>query len=152
MRHYRATNKITNEVVEYDAEAAQAEHLGADWFLELMIQAADPVGNPEPDPPPPYTGPWTITRLAFINRFTDAEWIAFDLTALDNPTGTPTERQQKSAMRLFMKKVELAQFIDLSRTDTRTGVQTLEAVGILGAGRALEMLDTPPTYLEVWNA
>jgi hypothetical protein len=147
MRHYRATNKTTDEVVEYDAVLPLPEHLGPDWRLEDVVAA---VAGPDPLPPV-YDGPWTITRLAFINRFTDAEWIAFDLTALDNPTGTPTERQQKSAMRLFMKKVELAQFIDLSRADTRTGVQTLEAVGILGSGRAAAIIDTPPAKMEVWN-
>jgi hypothetical protein len=92
-----------------------------------------------------------ITRLAFINRFTDAEWVAFDMVAIDNPSGQPAERQQRSAMRLFIKKVELAQYIDLNRPDTRAGVQALEAGGLLGAGRAAEILDTPVQAHEAWS-
>ena len=38
-----------------------------------------------------------------------------------------------------------ATFIDLSRADTRAGVQMLETAGLLAAGRALEILDAPVT-------
>ena len=39
--------------------------------------------------------------------------------------------------------INAAEWIDLERADTRSGVQTLEAVGLIGVGRALEILDAP---------
>ena len=41
-----------------------------------------------------------------------------------------------------MNKVNAATFIDLARPDTRSGVQALEAGGVLAAGRAAEILDS----------
>ena len=38
-----------------------------------------------------------------------------------------------------------ANFIDLANVDTRTGVQALETLGLLDAGRAAIILDTPVT-------
>lgn len=46
-------------------------------------------------------------------------------------------------MRRYMQKVNAAKFIDLDRDDTRAGVQALEAAGVVGAGRAAEILDAP---------
>lgn len=81
-------------------------------------------------------GPRNVTRLAFISRFTDAEWIAFDLASAGD---TP----QAAAMRLFIEKVRIASFIDLNRADTRAGVHALEAATLIGLGRAVEILDAP---------
>ena len=77
-----------------------------------------------------------VTQLAFISRFTDAEAIAIDLASIGATT-------QAAAMRRFQKKVDAATFIDLDRSDTRGGVQTLEAAGLLAVGRAAEILDGP---------
>lgn len=75
-----------------------------------------------------------ITRLAFLNRFTDEEAIKFDLASI----GATLEA---ASMRRFMQKVNAATNIDLNFADTRAGVQSLEAAGILAAGRASEILD-----------
>lgn len=77
-----------------------------------------------------------VTRLAFLNRFSDAEAIAIDL-ASQGATA------QAAAMRRYQSKVSAATYIDLSRPDTRSGVQALEAAGLLAAGRATEILDAP---------
>ena len=77
-----------------------------------------------------------ITRLAFLDRITDAEAIAIDLARQGATV-------QAAAMRRYMSKVEAATFIDLDRPDTRAGVQALEAAGLLIEGRALEILDAP---------
>lgn len=76
-----------------------------------------------------------ITHLAFISRFTDAEAIAIDLASM----GASVEA---AAVRRYLAKVGAAKFIDLDFPDTRAGVAALEAGGLLGAGRAAEILDT----------
>lgn len=84
-----------------------------------------------------------ITRLAFRNRFTQAEKVALELASLDNPAATLAQRQQAAGLRVNLKDQENATFIDLGRPDTRAGVQQLQAAGLIGAGRAEVILDTP---------
>lgn len=82
-----------------------------------------------------------ITKLAFISRFTDSEAVAIDLASI----GTTV---QAAGMRRYMSKVNAATFVDLSHSDTRNGVQALESAGLLAAGRALAILDTPISDVE----
>ena len=84
-----------------------------------------------------------ITRLAFRNRFTQAEKVALELASLDNPATTMAQRQQAAAIRVYLADVAASAFVDLKRADTRAGVQSLEAAGLLAAGRALQILDAP---------
>jgi hypothetical protein len=77
-----------------------------------------------------------VTRLAFLSRFTDSEAITLDLAS----QGATVEA---ATMRRYLSKVNAATYIDLDRGDTRAGVIALEGAGILGAGRALEILDAP---------
>ena len=84
-----------------------------------------------------------ITKLAFRNRFTKAEKAGIEFAALDDPTAPIAQRQQAAALRADLKDQEQAAFIDLDDQDTRTGVITLEAVGLIAAGRAVEILDAP---------
>ena len=86
---------------------------------------------------------WCITRLAFRNRFTQAEKVALELAALDDPAATLAQRQQAAAVRVYLSDVAAAAHIDLGRADTRAGVQALEAAGLLAPGRALQVLDAP---------
>ena len=83
-----------------------------------------------------------ITRLAFRSRFTQPEKIALEMAALDDPTAAMSARQQAAALRAYMADVGAATFIDLQRPDTRAGVQMLERVGLLQAGRALTILES----------
>lgn len=83
-----------------------------------------------------------ITRLAFLSRFTDAEAVAIDLASIGATV-------QAATMRRYMSKVNAANFIDLSREDTRAGVIALESGGVLAAGRAVEILDAPLQEHEV---
>jgi hypothetical protein len=84
-----------------------------------------------------------ITRLAFRNRFSQAEKVTLELAALDDPAATMTQRQQAAAIRVHLADVAASTFVDLGRDDTRAGVQALEAGGLIGVGRALEILDAP---------
>lgn len=90
---------------------------------------------------PPASATRHITRLAFRNRFTQAEKIALELAALDNPSGTPEQRQQAAAIRVSLADTAAATFIDLDRPDTRSGVVMLETAGLLAASRATAILD-----------
>jgi hypothetical protein len=89
-----------------------------------------------------------ITVLAFRNRFTVNEKIATELAAIDNPAAAANVRQFAAAIRVMLRDTESANFIDLSRADTRAGVQMLEQYGIIGVGRASQIMDTPPSALE----
>ena len=82
-----------------------------------------------------------ISRLAFLNRFTDAEAIAIDLASQGTTVGAAT-------IRRYLSKVNAASYIDLSNPDTRASVQSLETQGLLASGRALEILDSPVQQVE----
>lgn len=84
-----------------------------------------------------------ITRLAFRNRFSQAEKVMLELAALDDPTAPMPQRQQSAAIRVYLADVAASAFVDLGRADTRAGVQSLEAAGLLAPGRALQILDAP---------
>ena len=84
-----------------------------------------------------------VTRLAFRNRFTSAEKVAIEFACLDDPAAPMPQRLQSAALRANQADLAAATFVDLSREDTRAGVQMLEAAGLLTEGRALEILDAP---------
>jgi hypothetical protein len=138
MPTYVVTRKSDGTEVNRYTAAAPIEWAG--WEFATHEHAALPE---EPAPAPPPAPPVRITRLAFLNRFTDAEAIQFDLASMGaNP--------QAAAMRRYMQKVNAAEFIDLQRTDTRAGVLAL-AGSLLTAERAAAILDTPPEPHEVFN-
>ena len=89
-----------------------------------------------------------VTRLAFRNRFTQAEKVMLELAALDDPTAPITQRQQAAALRVYLADVAASSFVDLADPDTRAGVQALEAGGLLAAGRAMVILSAPVTPSE----
>ena len=70
-----------------------------------------------------------ITRLAFLNRFTDDEAIQLDLASQGSTVEAAT-------IRRYLSKVNAATFIDLGREDTVEAVTGLEAAGLLEPGRA----------------
>lgn len=84
-----------------------------------------------------------VTRLAFRNRFTQPELVTLEIAALDDPSAPMPARQGAASIRVMMRLVDTATFIDLDRADTRAGVMQLEAGGLLSEGRALEILDAP---------
>jgi hypothetical protein len=118
--------------------------VGWEWDGTSIVTppAPEPVIMPMPEPSR------LVTRLAFRNRFTLAEKMALELAGLDNPASTIAERTNAAALRINQADLAAATFVDLAREDTRNGVLSLETVGLLDAGRALEILDTPVTELE----
>mgnify|MGYP000845411939 CR=1 FL=1 len=145
MKHYRITEVATGNVV-YDYN--HDEMLWFDSWPEGEYAQEEIVDTP---PPQEYSGSWHITKLAFRNRFSQAEKVAIEIAALDNPAATMPQRAQAAALRASQQDVAVATFIDLTRADTRAGVQALEAAGLLAAGRAAVILDTPPTEAELFQ-
>lgn len=90
-----------------------------------------------------------ITPLAFINRFTQAEQVAIDLASMDDPAATMQQRQLSATLRVYLRNINVASYVDLDREDTQTGVRNLETAGIIGVGRADAVLLAPVTLVEV---
>lgn len=96
-----------------------------------------------PPPPPPAPALRRVTKLAFRNRFTKTEKVGIEFAALDDPSAPMSQRQKAAALRADLKDQEQATFIDLDDPDTRSGVLTLETLGLIAPGRATEILDAP---------
>ena len=124
-----------------DTPAERALGVGMGWRWDGAAFIAPPPGQ-APTPSPADVAR-RITKLAFRNRFTKAEKAGIEFAALDDPTAPIAQRQQAAALRADLKDQEQATFIDLDDEDTRTGVLTLEAAGLIAAGRAVEILDAP---------
>jgi hypothetical protein len=103
---------------------------------------------PEPAPPPPPPEDRRITLLAFRNRFTQNEKVGLEIAALDVPTAPMAQRAMAASLRASMKDQEVALWIDLTRPETRVGVQQLEGAGLIAPGRAAAILDGPITEIE----
>ena len=89
-----------------------------------------------PAEPAPTPTTRNVSNKAFLSRFTDDEAIDIDLASIG-------ATREAATVRRYLSKVNAAQHIDLAEDETRTGVQTLEAAGLLKPGRALVILDTP---------
>ena len=109
----------------YDLEVLGKRHdLASGAFVEIP---------PEPVPEPTARN---VSNKAFLSRFTDDEAIDIDLASIG-------ATREAATVRRYLSKVNAAQHIDLAEDETRTGVQALEAAGLLKPGRALVILDTP---------
>ena len=137
---------IKNNVVENAILADSVERAQQFYPDHLVMEQPDGVGpgfifDPsinEFSPPEPVVVPEDrrITRLAFLNRFTDEEAIAIDLASQGATV-------QAAYMRRYQARVQAATFIDLDDPDTRNGVIALEDGGLLADGRADEILNAP---------
>lgn len=145
-KYAQIVNQLVHGIYEYEVLPEFAPNI-------VMIEL--PEGSPvqpgwlydgeeftEPQLIPDVSPTTKVTRLAFLSRFTDEEAVALDLASI----GTTVEA---ATLRRYLSKVNAANFIDLSRDDTRAGVLALEQIGILGGGRALEILDAPVQPHEV---
>lgn len=111
---------------------------------EFMLQNFEPGTYRAVDVPEPPAAPEQkrITRLAFLNRFTDAEAIALDIAQ----QGTSI---LAASLRRFQQKVNAATYIDLALEETVAGVGALEQMGILAVGRADQILNAPVQQNEI---
>lgn len=75
------------------------------------------------------SSPNVLTRLAFRNRFTMEEKVAIEIAKETDPM-----------IRVFLDDLMAAEEIDLTNHDLITGVNYLEQLGLIVAGRAAEIL------------
>ena len=109
-------------------------------FVEKHYPGAQLVPEPEAVEPEPAASK-RITQLAFLDRFSEAEGIAIDLASI----GATVEA---AGMRRWLKRVDAATFIDLADPRTVAGLQMLEVIGLIGPGRAAEILNAPIQQVE----
>lgn len=119
---YVVTNKATGDEVTRYAASAPVE--GAFPFADFTH--AEFPDDAEPVIAPPLG---QISKLAYMDRFTDAELAGIYAASHVSP-----------AVEVWLEKFKLAEFIDLSDPRTLAGLQALEANDLIGTGRALEIL------------
>lgn len=130
----------THADLEPSAQRVQVDGLRSD----LLGQIYDPdQGRFEAPPAPPAPVFTRLTKLGFRSRFAQAEKTAIELASLDDPSATLAQRQQAADIRVYLADMAAATYIDPQHPETRAGVQALEAAGLIGAGRALQILDAP---------
>ena len=130
MPNFRATNRQTGEVVEYVQTLPDQEHLTDDRRLEEVSEA--------------YVAPPVDTRMFGGRRqLTKLEFVAL---LGDDFTTILSAAKQSADVEAFVMMVTLATpdangyAVDLD--DPRmAALHQLEAVGVLGAGRAQEILN-----------
>lgn len=71
----------------------------------------------------------TVSRVAFLQRFTAEERVAIRTAAQSSP-----------AIEDYLELLNASQEVDVTHAVTVAGVQQLEAAGLLAAGRAAEIL------------
>lgn len=85
--------------------------------------------NPAYVPPAQPDAGKQLSQIDFLARFSDEELAILYTAAKTNV-----------AIEIMMDKFRVAQFIDTADPRTRSGVQALETGGIIGPGRAAEIL------------
>lgn len=124
---------MIHQIAYWDREAGEQRVRDAtpEEVAEIDARASDPA------PPTPRH----ITEFAFRNRFTTAEKLAIEMASLDDPTNDIVQRQHAAVLRVYLADLRAAAFIDLDMPTTRAGVQDIEVMGIIGGGRAAQILD-----------
>lgn len=122
-------------------QVAPAQSIDDPDYMEYVTWVAQ--GNVPTEVSVPIMESRRITKLAFRNRFTVAEKITLELASIDDINAPAQTRQLSAALRVYMKDLETASFVDLERSDTQAGVLQLATVGLLTAERANSILNDP---------
>lgn len=102
-----------------------------------------------PPAPPPQSLGSKITRLALRERIGQPALVAIELASVHNPAANQQAQAFAAQLRVLTENVRIATFIDLSRADTRAGIQALETAGLIPQGAAAQILDAPVQAVEV---
>lgn len=89
-----------------------------------------------------------IRTEAFWDRFTNAELVAYDVAMQHDPAATTAAKKDAAKLRIFQRDADAVGYRDLSKNKTRDLVTNLEASGVIGVGRAAQILDAPITDAE----
>ena len=123
----RTTEIAPPECGEKTEGELYANFTGYEWQMLEYHYYPDPIPVPEPVPEPIKIT--ILTPYEFLKRFTSEERKAIKAATLTNP-------DVDDLWTMFT----VAQNIDLKNQDTINGVDALESLGILAAGRAAEIL------------
>jgi hypothetical protein len=96
------------------------DHVGPGWTVDEGVYS---------EPVVPAVARTRLTRLEFRSQFTQSELQAIY-----------TARAASVDIQIYLDNLNAAQFIELSDARTITGVQALESGGLIGTGRAAEIL------------
>jgi hypothetical protein len=83
-----------------------------------------------------------ITRLAMRQRFTTGELLAIMTYVNANPA---------SVVAILMQNLQVATYIDLSRSDTQAGIEYLASLALVTSQRAGVILNTIPNASEIYE-
>ncbi len=123
-------NDPTNEITDDQGNTNIMQDGNPVWEAYLAWVALDPENNIPSHtfnaPPPP---PEPVSKLEFMNRFTDAELAAIYTIA-----------KQSVAVEIWLEKFKLAEFVNPGDPRVAAGIQALEMFGLIGSGRAAEIL------------
>ena len=125
---------VSPQPASFDDRAPPLGHLklpvrSADGSTITEWRPPQPAGDPTPPPETP------LTRLGFRLLFTFAERMAIDNVVQGDMTNL-----EFAMLKTMLKDFDSAQDVLLSNTDTIMGVQFLEEIGLIGEGRAEEIL------------
>ena len=82
-----------------------------------------------------------LTKYEFRKLFTFNERVAID----NAPTNTTISAQYRAAIVTMLKDLEVSGSVFLTNPDVISGLNSLEELGLLGPGRAVQILaNTPP--------
>ena len=125
-RYAQVVDGIVHQVIEsgIDPDGTNGEWIacgnaGPGWLYDGATFA----------PPDPAPVSRTITKVAYLKRFTQTERIGIREAAKVN-----------AVVEDYLELLNLEQDVDLADPETIAGVQQLEAAGLLATGRAAEIL------------
>jgi hypothetical protein len=81
-----------------------------------------------------------ISKQALRARFTQAEKIAFEMAQIDDPNATRDVRVAAASVRVLEKDMNAGAFVDLNGPNTQALIRGLQALGVIAAGRADEII------------
>lgn len=128
----------THSALPDSTDLVEIDHLNSALLGSVYENASGTFTAPEPAPEPR-----RVAVLAFRRRFTSAERAAIEWAAVDRSDQPVAIRQQAAALRSILADQAAAKFIDLDDADTVAGAQGFEAMGLLAAGRAGEIITAP---------
>jgi hypothetical protein len=132
MPTYNITEIATGKVAITYTNDVPLSYGRADWDDPALFEHVA-VASPEPPPRPPKA---PMTKWQFRSLFTLAERVLCD-NAADN-AAVPVE--YVPVLRTMNLDFAAAEEIDPSLPDVQAGVRLLETLGLLGAGRADDIL------------